>query len=227
MTVTSHLERDGVQLLWRPTGAVSLVSNDYFGADTLGRGGRMRFHSDNSLQLKYLDDKDSVLSRGAFSVTVDAGCENGDHVQCLQDSKTDPRQAFLGFMVYNRFWFDKDLFGLTLGGGAMTNPGRYLVLLPPVNGETAASGSPYFTANPGDKFMGWDASVTFDYMPSQYITFRWEGNHRASNIPYFAGAGGVTPPGGNQGAAGSTVAGWSPDLRKDENRTSLVLMVRL
>ena len=45
--------------------------------------------------------------------------------------------------------------------------------------------------------------VTFDYMPSQFVTFRLEFNHRAANVPYFAGEGGVTPPGGNTGAPGS------------------------
>ena len=35
-------------------------------------------------------------------------------------------------MVYNRLWFHKDLYGLTIGGGQINNPGRYLVLLPPI-----------------------------------------------------------------------------------------------
>ncbi len=96
-----------------------------------------------------------------------------------------------------------DKFGLTLGGGKINNPGRYLVLLPPINGATATSGTPYFTENPGDPFKAWDASGTFDYMPSQYITFRWEFDHRAANVPYFSGPGGITPPGGNTGAPGS------------------------
>ena len=48
-------------------------------------------------------------------------------------------------MIYNRAWFARDLIGVTLGGGAMANPGRYLVLLPPINGATAVSGTPYFT----------------------------------------------------------------------------------
>ena len=90
-------------------------------------------------------------------------------------------------MVYNRFWFHKDRYGLTLGGGKINNPGRYLVLLPPINGATAISGTPYFTENPGDPYKAWDASATFDYMPSQYITFRWEYNHRAANVPVFLG----------------------------------------
>jgi hypothetical protein len=45
-------------------------------------------------------------------------------------------------------------------------------------------------------------------------------------VPYFAGSGGVTPPGGNQGAAGSLVAGWLPDLVHDEDRVTIAIMVR-
>jgi hypothetical protein len=69
-------------------------------------------------------------------------------------------------------------------------------------------------------------TATYDYMPSQYITFRWEYNHRAANVPYFTGRGGVTPPGGNTGPLGSTVPGWTPDLRKDENRLNLSVLVK-
>lgn len=130
-------------------------------------------------------------------------------------------------MAYNRFWFHKDLFGVTLGGGAITNQGRYLVLLPPINGATAFSGTPYFTANPGDKFGAWDASLTFDYMPSQFATFRWEYNHRRANVPYFSGPGGITPPGGNTGPAGLLVPGFSPDLRKAENRLTFAVLVKM
>jgi hypothetical protein len=130
-------------------------------------------------------------------------------------------------MVYNRSWFHNDQFGLTLGGGAMSNPGRYLVLMPPINGATAFSGTPYFTENPGDQFKAWDVSATFDVMPNEFATFRFEFNHRAANVPYFAGLGGVTPPGGNTGALGSVVPDWSPDLRKTETRLNLALLVKM
>jgi hypothetical protein len=129
-------------------------------------------------------------------------------------------------MLYNRSWFANDLLGLTLGGGAISNPGRYLVLLPSINGATAFSGTPYFNANPGDSFHAWDASGTIDYMPDQFTTFRMELVHRAANVPYFAGSGGVTPPGGNTGAPGSVVPGWSPDLRRQETRLLFALLVK-
>jgi hypothetical protein len=66
------------------------------------------------------------------------GCEHGSGVSCAGDSAKGPKQGFLGSMIYNRLWFHKDLYALTLGGGQINNPGHYLVLLPPINGATAA-----------------------------------------------------------------------------------------
>jgi Putative beta-barrel porin-2, OmpL-like. bbp2 len=216
----------GAQILYRPTGSISLLTNDYYGHDWLGIPTRWRAHTDNSLQIKYYDNPKARFDKGAFSITLDAGCEKGGGVSCTGEIGS-PKQSFLGFMLYNRGWFAQDHFGLTIGGGAMNNPGRYLVLLPPINGATAFSGTPYFTENPGDPFKAWDASVTFDYMPDQFTTFRFEFDHRESNVPYFAGAGGVTPPGGNTGPAGSVVAGFFPDLRRAETRLNFSLLVKL
>jgi len=108
------------------------------------------------------------------------------------------------------------------------------VLLPPINGAIASSGTPYFTENPGDPFKAWDMSGTFDYMPSQYITFRWEFDHRAANVPYFSGPGGVTPTSCPMapivenicGSPGAFVPGFTPDLKKIENRIDLAILVK-
>jgi hypothetical protein len=228
----------GFQALYRPTGSLSLLSNNYYGHDWLGIPTRWRAHSDNSIEYKYYDNPKKTFDKGAFSITADIGCEKGGGVACTtnevgfdpqtrRDTVIGFKQNFLGFMIYNRSWFAQDHFGLTIGGGAMDNPGRYLVLLPPINGATAFSGTPYFTENPGDRFKAWDASVTFDYMPDQFTTFRFEVDHRESSVPYFAGAGGVTPPGGNTGAPGSIVTNFFPDLRRMENRLNLALLVKL
>jgi hypothetical protein len=217
----------GGQILWRPNSWLSILGNQYaLGADVLGNPGRIRYHTDDSVQVKYHDDPSKFISKAAFSLTGDAGCEHGGGVSCWGNSAKGPKQSFLGFMFYNRLWFDKDKYALTLGGGKINNPGRYLVLLPPINGATAISGTPYFTENPGDPYKAWDASATFDYMPSQYITFRSEYNHRAANVPYFSGPGGITPAGGNQGAPGSFVDGFQPDLRKIENRMNFSILVK-
>jgi hypothetical protein len=177
------------------------------------------------------------------------GCEFGGGVSCYGDKAGGPKQSFIGYMLYNRFWFHKDLYALTLGGGQINNPGRYLVLIPPINGETAASAalnSPYFTENPGDPFKAWDGSITFDWMPKQYITFRWEFDHRHASVPYWSGAGGITPPPGSNngypseyacqdgtpsptngpGACSADGGVWYPSLRRTENFLDFDIIVK-
>jgi len=230
----------GFQILWRPNGWLSVLGNQYMlGEDALNTPGRVRYHTDDSIQIKYYDNPEKFLDKAAFSLTGDMGCEHGGGVSCAGNSAKGPKQSFLGYMLYNRLWFDNDKYGLTIGGGQINNPGRYLVLLPPINGASASSGTPYFTENPGDPYKAWDISGTFDWMPSQYITFRWEYNHRAANVPYFSGSGGVTPPGGNTGTPGGLVClsgfttcngsptnTWFPDLRKTENRATIAILVK-
>jgi hypothetical protein len=233
----------GMQILWRPNGWLSVLGNQYaLGEEALGVPGRVRYHTDDSIEIKYYDKPENFVSKMAFSLTGDMGCEHGGGVSCWSNSAKGPKQSFLGYMLYNRLWFNRDKYALTLGGGKINNPGRYLVLLPPINGATAASGTPYFTENPGDPFKAWDASGTFDWMPSQYITFRWEFDHRAANVPYWTGPNGITPPLGNTfGAPGALVCSdgsvapatgcgalglFQPDLKKIENRINLAILVK-
>jgi len=243
----NHRPGLGGQIKWTPKPWMNIISNNYgLGHDDLFVPNRGRIHTDNSLEIKYYDRPLATLDKMAFSLTGDMGCEFGGGVSCHGDTKGGPKQSFLGYMAYNRFWFKKDLLGLTLGGGRINNPGRYLVLLPPINGETAltaATNSPYFTENPGDPFKAWDGSLTFDWMPKQYITFRWEFTHRQANVPYWSGAGGITPPGGNNGypaqyacmngSPSLTIAGcssnggvWYPDLRRVESLIDLDILVK-
>ncbi len=208
----------GMQIKWTPTEDFSIVANQWVGKDTLDQD-RMRLHTDDSVMYRYRNEPKADISQAAVSLTIDAGCETGEGVSW-------DKQYFLGFMAYHRLWFGENKFALTIGGGAIDNPGRYLVLMPPINGASAASGSPYFSASPGDSFHAWDAQISFDYMPTPNCTFRLEYNHRHANVPYFAGSGGMTPPGGNTGDPTSVVTGWSPDLDKDEDRLTFAFMVR-
>ena len=187
----------GGQILYRPRPWLDLVFNNYgVGEDDLGLPYRHRLHTDDSIEVKYYDNKNKYIDKAAFTVTADAGCEFGldgsgppnENVACHGNPKAPAsagggqsfKQDFLGWMAYDRTWWEKDKYALTLGGGMMTNPGRYLTLLPPINGATAFTGSPYFTENPGDQAHAWDMTVTYDYMPSQYITFRTESGYRHS-----------------------------------------------
>jgi len=221
----------GGQVRWTPDANTILIFNQYaLGTDVLGDPDRHRFHTDDSIQHKWFENPSSWITRMASTLTVDAGCERGGAVSCTGGDK--PAQYFLGFMAYLRAWHGEQ-YAATIGGGAIKNPGRYLVLLPPINGATALSGTPYFSESPGDPWTSWDTQLTFDYMPSQFITFRAELTYRHASVPYFSGPGGITPPGGNQGAPGSQLTDamgnvtWRPDLVQDEPRLSFALLVKL
>ncbi|MGB8732200.1 MAG: outer membrane beta-barrel protein [Candidatus Sulfotelmatobacter sp.] len=270
----------GGQIKWTPRPWVNIISNNYgLGHDDLYIPNRGRIHTDDSVEIKYYDRPEKTLDKMAFSFTGDLGCEFGPStatlagVSCHGNKRDplaqpsanfphggiDPKQSFIGYMLYNRMQFKKDHYGLTIGGGQINNPGRYLVLLPPINGETASSAAinaPYFTGNPGDPFKAWDTSITYDYMPRQWLTFRWEYDYRHASVPYWSGKGGVTPPGsggvpytnngspqffacndGNTsgaftlGAAQTACASqgssvWFPDLRRDEQLVDIDIMVK-
>jgi hypothetical protein len=274
----------GGQVKWTPRPWVNIVSNNYgLGHDDLYVPNRQRIHTDDSVEIKYYDHPEKMFDKMAFTFTGDMGCEFGPSqttssglyeqgVGCHGDTHDknsvggdyfsagiNPKQSFLGFMLYDRTWFKKDLYAFTIGGGKINNPGRYLVLLPPINGETAGSSSinsPYFTENPSDPFKAWDSSFTFDYMPKQWITFRWEYDYRHASVPYWTGHGGITPPGpggvpytnngypeyyacndgnssmqetlsGAQSACGAQGSSvWFPDLRRNESFIDLDILVK-
>jgi hypothetical protein len=230
----------GGQILYRPNANLSFVFNNYgMGEDTLGlNGARSRLHTDNSVEYKYYDHPEKTLDKMAFSITGDLGCEYGGGVSCLGDKKTAGqitayKQVFAGWMIYDRTWFKKDKYAVTLGGGVLDNPGRYLTLLQPINGADAVSGSPYFPVFPGSVYKAWDNSASFYYMPKQYISFVWEFGYRHANQPYFTGRGGITPPNGNNGSpadyvcndGSSTGFGWAvnPSNPIDPNGANLGL----
>ena len=250
----------GGQILWIPNDSFKLVLNSYsLGQDNLATGSGIpnnggnpnaaigapnpnapfinyahvtRIHEDDSIEWKYFDARGSGgagVSKMATSVTWDIGCEYGGGVHCSHG----PNKAnFFGVMAYDRTWFDHDLYAVTIGGGFMNNPGRYLALLPPINGATAATGTPYFTENPGQRLYQWDLQLNFQYMPKDWITWWTEATFRHSDVPYWSGPGGVTPPLGNTGVPASLVCTngtpiaadgcanqggiWSPDLRTRE-----------
>ncbi len=244
----------GGQILYMPNENLKLVSNNYFiGQDNLANNPgnplarATRVHTDDSIEVKYYSNPGNHgVSKAAFSLTLDAGCQYGGTVTCSHGAN---KSAFLGWMLYDRTWFHNDLYAVTIGGGAMNNPGRYLTLVPPINGATASTGTPYFTELPGQHAYQWDATINLQYMPREWITWWTEVGFRHSDIPYFAGAGGVTPPFGNNGSpanfacnsgatagtadptqAAAACAGnggvWYPDLRSREAMWSAGVLVK-
>ncbi len=211
----------GGNITWMPNENIKLLTNDYYGQDAPGLLGRHRFHSDNSLLIRYFHRSKSSkgITQMAFSLTGDIGDEEGDGVNGFNgfkrgDSAGGYAQYFASAMFYNRIWFAHGKWAWMFGGGVMTNPGRYLVLEPTgqasdlptpgaiqlANGSilqtTLQEGIYPFTQNPGDQFSAWDCSTNIAWMPNQSIEFKLELVHRQASVGYFAGPGGVTSPNG-------------------------------
>jgi hypothetical protein len=235
----------GAQWLYRPTEWLSFISNDYVGWDTQDNPGRIRFHTDNSFQMRWWNKPDAGFPfiRAAFSITADLGGEHGggpsNYVTPFGGSGTEGNcttatpcsQHFLSAMAYHRIWFSEK-FAWTIGGGVMNNPGRYLVLAPTGNASPAGLPQPLgvpaatsgFDLSPGTKFNAWDYETGFQWMPNEQFTFDVEGNHRQADVPYFAGHGGVTSPDGFYTT--TTPTGWRPDLAKADTRIIFAALTR-
>ena len=226
----------GGNITWIPNENVKLLTNDYYGSDAAGLQGRHRFHSDNSFLWRYYKKpaKANGINQMALSLTGDIGYEKGDGVNGFDNSDpNNPAQYFASAMIYNRIWFGHKKWAWLVGGGWMTNPGRYLVLAPTGDASpfpnqynpTQAAGTHPFDESAGSKFTGWDCSTNISWMPNQSIEFKLEYVHRAADVNYFAGAGGVTSPSGYTYTPLPT--GWAPDLTKSEDRIIIAALFRL
>jgi hypothetical protein len=225
----------GFNFTWMPNNDIKALANNYFGTDAGAIPDRKRFHSDNSFLMRYYNNRKSTgLSQAAFSLTGDLGFEKGGGVNGFNNKDTsNPAQYFLSAMFYNMLWFNHNKFAWYFGAGVMTNPGRYLVLyptgqaspLPNPNNPTQTEGLYPFSANPGDKFTGWDASTGVEWLINQSFAFKAEYVHRHANVPYFAGPGGVTSPDGF--TTTPLPPNWRPDLVKSEDRIVFAVLFRL
>jgi hypothetical protein len=232
----------GGQVMFRPVEWISANSNDYFGYDAQDLPGLDRWHTDNSFNIRYFNNPGAFISRMAASYTFDLGGESGDGVSfggtapeghCTTKNPCPAR--FTSAMTYQRAWFG-DQFAVTVGGGYMTNPSRYLILTPTGNAqplpqpESTAQVSYAAPTNPydigfGSKINMWDWEAGFQYMPSDYFTLDVEYNHRGSSVPFFNGHGGDTSPDGY--ITTPTGPGWRADLAKSDDRIIIAWLVRL
>jgi hypothetical protein len=111
----------GGQIKWTPKPWINIISNNYgLGHDDLYIPKRGRIHTDDSIEIKYFDKPGNRLDKMALSLTGDMGCEFGGGVSCHGNTAGGPKQSFIGYMIYNRAWFKKDTFGLTVGGDQRT-----------------------------------------------------------------------------------------------------------
>src|SRR6185436_2114227 len=87
----------GGNITWVPNNSFKILSNNYYGTDAGGLPERKRFHSDNSVLLRYWNRPESMgISRAAFSLTGDIGFEKGGGVNGFNDDDSiqGPSQYF-------------------------------------------------------------------------------------------------------------------------------------
>lgn len=199
---------------WRPNEDLQLVMNFYLGQDDRGTT-RVRFHNDNSVVARYFKNGHGTFSQAAF-------CLNAHYGSQLGEGETLENEHLIGAALSHRLWFAENKMAVSVRADGLINRGLYDTPAPtPVapNAYTdaiASSSAPTFNIA--------QFTLTFDVMPSDFITFRFEYLHRASNIPYFAGPGGTTSPDGWVDTPAGT---WRPDLRTWEDRITLATNVRL
>ncbi len=103
----------------RRSGLSSSGTSMAIGEDNLGLPHTQRIHTDDSIEVRYYNKPGNKgLDKMAFSVTGDAGCQYGGGITCHGGPN---KSSFLGWMVYQRFWWHKDIFAVTIGGGQMNN----------------------------------------------------------------------------------------------------------
>ena len=201
----------GLSNYWRPRESLGFVANFYMGTDTKDDPHRKRFHHDDSILLRYFNSPAAAwISKAAFSLNTHYGFQ-WDGVNPFPGR----RSYMLGSSLSNRIWFRQDHLAWSFRAEGVTNPGRYLALLPTPEG---------FPQGPDNYNLKlWDLTSTFDVLPTDSLAFRFEFISRHSNVPYFAGRGGTTSPDGWQDTPGFFI----PDVAKHENRLTFAINWRM
>lgn len=226
----------GSSTYYRPSENLQLVANFYLGRDTqnpdtdANQSQRVRFHHDNSIVARYFKRPESKgISQAAFSLNSHYGFqsnnEEGDIVKASEN-------FMIGTSFANRIWLNKNKLALTLRGDYMTNQSvvngvnvaPYLAFTPAATGGVPNN---YDTAlADGEKLRIFQFTSTFDIMPNDYVTFRFEYGYRNSSIPYFAGQGGTTSESGWTNGPTGTLP-WAAELKKNEHRFTVAVNFRL
>jgi len=218
----------GSSTYWRPNEHIQLAANFYLGRDTenpdtlANQSKRLRFHHDHSAVIRYYMKKSSKkISQCDMSINNHYGFQKGLN---KGDTITAKEHFMIGTSVANRVWFLHNKLAFTLRGDYLVNGGNYLAFSP--SSVTPNDYSDILSTDPYKPLRLFQATATFDIMPNDFVTFRFEYGYRQSNLPYFAGSGGTTYPSGwSNGPV--PVNPWRPDLRKVENRVTVSVNFRL
>jgi hypothetical protein len=163
----------GAQVLWRPVEWLSSALERLRGLGHAGRPGRTRFHTDNSLEVRYFHDTEQALSGRAGVLAHGrhrrrAGRRRDavrwtPHEQPASCTTSTSVPAALPQLDGSTTASGSSTsLAWTVGGGMMHNPGRYLVLAPTGNATPFAGSSSRSASQPGQRGLPLNPGTTFD-----------------------------------------------------------------
>ena len=196
----------GYVVQWRPGDHLLFGHTGYVGQDDPTDDTSVRIYTDNYAQLQYFKKDHAFIRSLAFAAVADVGYETHRGL---------PDGVMTGYSLTHRAEIGSQ-WAITLRGDLYYDKTQSVILQLPID-------SPYSLPDKG-AFLGGGFTSTLDFLPSPWIVWRLEYAHRAANIPYFSGSGGITPP-----AATATTSPllFTPDLRKDDDRILFNVTLRL
>ncbi|MFN3429846.1 MAG: outer membrane beta-barrel protein [Candidatus Sericytochromatia bacterium] len=195
-TLSKHGEGMGVgySVAWKPNDRLSLAHHALGGAFEADQT-RTRLYTDNTLQWKYAEAPWPGVRHLAIATAVDVGHNTASTLPA------GPAGTWLGgAALLHRIAFEGP-WACTLRGSVYHDPQKLVALALP-GGEALA----------GEPLTAGELTATLDYSPSPWMLYRLEFRHDMASIPYIAGPGGLTAPGG--------AGGFAPDLRTQGDRVT-------
>jgi hypothetical protein len=202
-----HEARSGGYVVqWRPGDHFLFGHDSYIGQDDPTDDSSVRVYTDNYAQIQYFKKDHGLLRSLAIAAVADLGYETHRGL---------PDGVMNGYSLTHRAEFGK-MWALTFRGDIYYDKTQSVILQLPID-------SPYSLPDKG-AFLGGGFTSTLDFLPSPWIIWRLEYAHRAANIPYFSGSGGITGPNGLPSATPNL---FQPDLRKSDDRILFNVTLRL
>ena len=217
----------GVQVLWRPNGALSFLSNNYYGHDTLGHPGSQAHPHRRQHPGQVLRRPEGRVRQGRVLAHGRRRLRGRRRRELHRRHAAQPSQYFLGFMAYNRMLVPqrplrpdarrrRDQQPRPLPRAAAADQRRDRVL-----------GHAVLHREPGRPVQGVGrvADVRLHARPSSSRSAPSSTTApRACRTSRAQAA--SRRPAATRVRPGSLVPDWTPDLRKTENRLNFALLVK-
>jgi hypothetical protein len=170
-----HEGRAGGYLVnWRPTERFLVANVLYVGQEQPNDDKAVRVYTDNYAQLQYFKQATGFVRSAALCIVADVGYES---------RSVSPSGWMGGASLTHRVELAGD-WAFTIRGDVYYDKSRALTTTLPV-------GAGVTMPDATSPFLGGGVTATLDYRPSPWLLWRLEYAHRAANVPFFSGHGGL------------------------------------